>query len=1338
MPQVPHKEKTAETPSLLSRGLENNVSILEARLGSEQDLKKRQALDEELENCKKSLEGRNRPVRSPEELRDALDTVKSDNRMTEALERGTFDNIDIEYLLASDVQYFFDPTLKSQLILSGEQMRTNDLVRAAFHPKEELALRADQDWSDFRGKIIEEVTRLEQEKQELAVKIPAEKNPAEKQALRKRLDWIEGYLPQLRKQTEARSPWSLKRFLGLEKNRAATPLTDNISPDILEKTRRVLEEARDLRLEQARLYLRKKFEALENSWQEKSGAFSPSTCEKMEAEFNEFRHKLIDTPQDDPELLKKISDNLDETARRLRVSAYEMENVRASRPEIENGVKTALAEIESVLRAVRPENISGLIAAIEEEEKKRLEAVKNGTSPYAETKADKSGDSAIFQKKRAALEALKDGGLLRERIAELKKRLESGGTEPEELQAVRDEIATVKRKLGPLAGMNGIMAETLKPDNETAKLAHETIGAVRGTSDISGILKILNDKLGKEHLLLMPPDQFRKLFGGTDAAKKKKRHTGGFMVLRQKGDEWQVIIDAGALEKPENSDKIRKQVIHELLHLEFEKHADTRKAVMEKMTEDPAHWQKIRAAFLAAFPDKKSPREDGHWEDEDIGSELYAMQEDLGNAHRPITGGMGPAEKAKAELNNLLFGAGIGAAATAGKYEQYKAEERVLGAEEADDGAAMAETAEKQENEADESIEGSARENEVKIKMLGQSIKEHAESEFTGDIPGASALLAAMAKFNSETAEMNHLLGQKRSGLIASIVKDRIKMVEDDLKKVATALGKVSNEAPNTVINPLRSLWNNTHFFAISDIVQTAIDVYEFFKRRYERKRADHAARLGMALFGDTDLGREARARQLKAEQAEVNEWKERYENLDAWQLLDEIDKLAKSPDPSADQLKAILRILAQKGRIEWHREGLWEVLNKLQDSAHLTPGDPILHHNPSLLKQKLHKAMGAIWDYDEYLSLQRENESGYESGVKKYMEPLDNIQDQITARLDQLLAEHKAGKQVDPQEYEACMVYSIEKGKSEPEIVMFHLMAGQARGLLSPERGMALDRHLNSYPATQWIYNKQPPLSQHDYLHWCEEYFKEDYEACKMGEKFKNFYWTVIQNDPMTIQRVRKAVSERKWDHDWGRAIASMGDANTAKRFLSGRSGAQDVQDTAVENATVGTLNWFQENTRNFDRAGAAGFARQVGFFAMMDGIGENVAFHSDKTMSRYTPTMLSSTPREAGMADHGEWTTRQFIGKNREFADRLDGVFFPLIRNNRDYKDPKDHFKAIMAHLEANYAAELSDVLPTLRNREELDEIFNQMDAIVKAIVSKKGEAFVRQTAQEVFMAK
>lgn len=853
-------------------------------------------------------------------------------------------------------------------------------------------------------------------------------------------------------------------------------------------------------------------------------------------------------------------------------------------------------------------------------------------------------------------------------------------------------------------------------DGEKAKTAIHRMESLHSADDIRNLLV---DLFGSERIDFTNRENFSQY--GPNKINLNEYTQDGQMVFYERGDTWKIVVNQDDIK---DVNHLKKQLTHELLHLEFESTDQIKREWRKRFTQS-ANWPEIRAAFQESWPNKKPPT-GNNWQDDDILSELYAMQGDQ-IFNKPLKKEE-HLKTPKDKLNQLIWNADHLNVNSSNYQTSLEDEiEKIRGYEQGADDDALAgatDATDAGDTSSGETTESVTPSNILKhrIKKAQDTLDAMKKSDYTSEIPGADNLLSVMSQFNNETQELNDAYASNGSAYYAEVIKERLEQVEKDIKELNEEMARIGDKVGNKHENIIRSLWSRSHFFTPEDFWQVGKDVVEWWKRRHDRKLTDHAARIGTSLADNVNLpwvgefGMEARANKDRSEAKEVDEWKGKLENKDAWELQGMIKQMSGEVLPNPDQLKAVLRVLADKGRIDWRDPYLWKLLSKMQSEAYLSPDDETLLRNPILLRQKLHQAVAAIYDLDEFLDLERNNESNYDSGKQKYMGGLNKIQDQVGSRLDQLLLKHRGGGDVDPQEYEALIEYCISDAKAYAEQVMFHIIAGIASGLLSPDRGLALDKDPNQWPATNWIAAHKPPLTQKDYKYYVDTYFEKEYKEGAPGEEFMDFYWTVIQNNSSVIERTRKSVSDRKWDHDWSRSIAPMGDASTAKQFFSGRSSQQETKDTAVENSLCGAWMWLEKNAKHADKIDARkGFARQIAWLAMSDGILNRVAYQSNTTYARLNGSMLGNNPREGGL-NHGDWTTRTYLSNIRSFMDQIDPTFFQLIRNEQLAKsNASGLMEAIKTHLSRypGLAGELDSI-------QKLDDVFEKMDTIVAEIVS------------------
>ncbi|QQR84168.1 hypothetical protein IPJ72_03200 [Candidatus Peregrinibacteria bacterium] len=782
-----------------------------------------------------------------------------------------------------------------------------------------------------------------------------------------------------------------------------------------------------------------------------------------------------------------------------------------------------------------------------------------------------------------------------------------------------------------------------------------------------------------------------------------------------------MIIDESIFTDPTKAESLVSRVSHELRHWVFEGNPELKSLWMDAYTKN-AQWPRIKQLFVDAYPTKQPPRDcevkesysASDWKDEDVLSELYAMEV-----------GMDP-EKPLSALSKAVVEAGIPA--------------KVMGIEQLaiirgqEDDAAKGIASVSPSLGTDQSADPPKTPDELmgEINKTNEKIDELLNSKLIGNIPGGKGLLSTMKSYNKDGEVLVKEYEVSKDTQIVGVLDNRQKLLKEDLEKIKMVIEKIQEAQGNTEMSPLRSIWNNTTFVSVGDIWQTMLDLKEFLERRHKRKQADHAARIGTALTENVpllgDFGTESAARQEKAEADEVGEWKGRLENKDAWALYGILDKMANNIAPNKDQFKAILRILADKGRIDWRNKSIWTIFNKLQSAAYLSQkNDGRLSSDSTYLDAKLRAAAGGIWDYEEYSSLKRTNENSYNSKKGDYTNDIEKTPDKIPHRLAKLLREYREGGKVEAAEYEALIEYAINNAKFYAEGATFYLIAGIAAGLLTHERALALNKYSNQFPIMDWFPNNGI-RSQQDYADLCLSEFAEEYNSGSISSgrsSFKNYYITVMHSNQAVMQRTRKSVIDRKWDHDWARSIVAGGDADTVRKWLSGRSGEVSTHATGVENLYAGMLQAFEEGAITQRPNWREHFDRQIGNLMMAEGAMNKVYRRSDEKIFR-DPGIYGKVPLEASVRFHGDWTVVKhrdkmvgFISGNQD----LKTLYQMITNGNEVAKESKaaapEYTDKIKKHLKSTGVSET-----IVDNIQGIDDVFLFLEPIVKSYTSKMSD--------------
>ncbi len=862
-----------------------------------------------------------------------------------------------------------------------------------------------------------------------------------------------------------------------------------------------------------------------------------------------------------------------------------------------------------------------------------------------------------------------------------------------------------------------ILARNCLNEIANAETADDIISALGNTIGVEKITNHIDEGENvtgnpAKHAKIIPTAEFERY--------RNKGYTEGKMVTYKRGDVWYVLIDEAILFDPESVSELKKQITHELLQVEFEAGGEdennnaVKAAALAWISQDPEKWITIQNEFKQLG---KTPPTGNEWNEHSILSELYGMQNELGNRFfdEPST--------ALERLNNLMLNLGK-PSLPSGISERYNKDEeaQILGYEEgigdlgdSDDGS----------NSAGSSVESgtSASQSLSKIDSLDEQIDIILKSPYIGSVPGAVGILGQMKTYNENSRRIAN------SGSTATL-DQRTKQVEDDLGQIKELLEKTSGKAPNGEMGLFGQMWLNTKFHSIADMVQMGRDLFEFVERRRKRRNASGAASLGSAFFGKSAFGRESVARDLKAEAEEVGEWKNRYEGLSADQLEDVLGILSRSFSPDRDQLKAVLQLLASKGRIDWRSEDLWKVLNKIQGATEFKIGDKSLLGNTTLLSEKMSKAFSAIYDEDEYPSLERDNESNFNGAMDKYNPTHERTATRLSGRIGDLLEQYMNGETIDPILYASLIKYCISQGRSNAELITYHMMVGIAKGILSPDFGVSLSGLAGTWPPIDWFGTVQPNTKE-QFEKICKEMMGDNYAAGwdassnkpVRSKKFTTWFWTEIQNSEAVKSRAQKTVAKRSWDPDWGRTAASLGDHQDIKTHLSGRSGQQEASQAVASNTFVSLTQWLDENSIDPKKASRDDFARMAANSMMAESILNRTAYYKGQNdiAARGSEAMDSKEPGEAYAGRHGGQSLGVHRGIVNKFLLDIDkgGLFNVLLSAGQTTGQAnKDLAAKCMTIVNgSSYYAGLD-----LGEIKDSDDIFNKLDLITSFLFSEK----------------
>jgi hypothetical protein len=281
-----------------------------------------------------------------------------------------------------------------------------------------------------------------------------------------------------------------------------------------------------------------------------------------------------------------------------------------------------------------------------------------------------------------------------------------------------------------------------------------------------------------------------------------------------------------------------------------------------------------------------------------------------------------------------------------------------------------------------------------------------------------------------------------------------------------------------------------------------------------------------------------------------VNKYKEAMAQWGAWQILGKLHETS-----SKDEAKACFIALQEKGEWRWDDIEMWKTLNRLTASytgeraklyikpaagPQLDPDDPTRSLGGSDLAAR---AINALWGEGQYNDWYTSNGSKYGNEINNYVNKGRQLEadpkgtGELGGEMVRLLKEWKAGKYVNPEEYEGLIDFAISNGKMSMEQKLFFIIegvtsvapSGPAAGLtlLDLNRIGVIDgKYLNQMPLLDYFTNKDPKpfhprylsgeisleetkrgYTKDDYISIMEAYYKGDSEACKPGKNFSKFF---------------------------------------------------------------------------------------------------------------------------------------------------------------------------------------------------------------------------------------
>lgn len=372
---------------------------------------------------------------------------------------------------------------------------------------------------------------------------------------------------------------------------------------------------------------------------------------------------------------------------------------------------------------------------------------------------------------------------------------------------------------------------------------------------------------------------------------------------------------------------------------------------------------------------------------------------------------------------------------------------------------------------------------------------------------------------------------------------------------------------------PIREVYEQTTFLSIMDVYNMGKEIVEFVKRKHNTRSKSRFGRVGSKL--PSYLGTEMKRIEQSAENEEVNQYKESFEQLGSWDVLQKLHNTN-----SRFEAKACFITLTEKGELRWDDKRMWGCLNRLT-ARYTGKGSQLFIKQVDGLQKSHHTgedmngedmtkySIDELWGEGQFAQWFSSNINSYNSQKSAYEFKGKQLEHDpkgtggLSGEMTRLLKDWKAGKYVNPQEYEELIDFGIKYGKMSAEQKMFFLIEGvSAKAPSGPMKGMTLlhlDRigdldgqYLNQFPMLDFFTNKlakplhpkylsgelaEPPIGGYkveDYEYFRDHYFKEESDKGDAGTQFSKFLWEYMIVDPYFRLRLSKGLRRADdMDHD-------------------------------------------------------------------------------------------------------------------------------------------------------------------------------------------------------------
>lgn len=399
---------------------------------------------------------------------------------------------------------------------------------------------------------------------------------------------------------------------------------------------------------------------------------------------------------------------------------------------------------------------------------------------------------------------------------------------------------------------------------------------------------------------------------------------------------------------------------------------------------------------------------------------------------------------------------------------------------------------------------------------------------------------------------------------------------------------KIISELEAFTQNENRPQKPNVTYFSLHDVRQMFTEYVEYRKRLWNRRSEQAVAALGVKAFGSDDprtnsqIAKEFEKKDEETEDARVNEYKTQKGSMNVWDVQEDLYNAN-----SADEARACIDLLIDKGAFEWTDPKLWWTLNRLEGFQRFKESDRFKDRGTQ--NRKLREAISNIWKEDYYNDWDKKLAPSRQSAMEGFFGEYDSYEtasgDPRAQIMGEMVRKAYAGERdgLEPARFEAFIIRGIEYGKQNGgpryDQRLWFLIHGVASGLLGQDAfaringkflyaytpidfftddtgwkkdGRLVPPHTPGAKIRPWLYN--------DFVTWGDMLDTNGGSYQRDGGfngPLSKFVYNIMMDSESLRDRTQRGVrgGAEKWDHDDAAIFAPVLDATDVGMLLTAKS---------------------------------------------------------------------------------------------------------------------------------------------------------------------------------------